>query len=78
MQVLWDVGQTLTKLKDPSFFNNANSEPGDGLIKMAHPKPKLIYGTDTIVDLRTEVFEDILDTLEKHNVKDLDTAYVYV
>lgn len=45
---------------------------------MAHEKPTIVFGTAGIVAWSTEVLDGMLSTLEKHNVKDLDTAYIYV
>jgi hypothetical protein len=45
---------------------------------MAYQKPTIVYGTAGVVAFSTEVLDQMLNTLEKHNVKELDTAFVYV
>jgi len=44
---------------------------------MTQSKVKLIYGTSGIKYLGAETAKLMLDTLEKHDVKDLDTAWLY-
>lgn len=45
---------------------------------MAHQKPTIVFGTAGVVAMSTEVLGQMLSTLEKHNVKELDTAFIYV
>jgi len=45
---------------------------------MAHQKPTIVYGTAGVVAMSTKVLNGMLSTLEKHNVKNIDTAYIYV
>ena len=45
---------------------------------MTYSTPVISYGTAGIAAMSTEVLNGILDTLAKHNVKELDTAFVYV
>ncbi|KAG0646182.1 Oxidoreductase sirO [Hyphodiscus hymeniophilus] len=45
---------------------------------MAHQKPALAYGTAGVNAFTPEVLDAIFTTLEKHNVKELDTARGYV
>ena len=45
---------------------------------MAHPKPTIVFGTAGLVAMSAEVLNQTLSILERHNVKDLDTAFVYV
>jgi hypothetical protein len=45
---------------------------------MAHSKPTIVFGTAGVLALSTEDLNSMLSTLEKHNVKNLDTAYIYV
>lgn len=45
---------------------------------MAPTAPKIIYGTASIAMLGNKTALDMFNILEKHNVKDLDTAYLYV
>jgi hypothetical protein len=47
-------------------------------IKMVHSAPAIVFGTAGISSLDTETAKGIVSVLEKHNVKELDTAYVYV
>jgi len=44
---------------------------------MTQFKVKLLYGTSSIKALGAEIAKSMLETLEKHNVKDLDTAWLY-
>ena len=39
---------------------------------------KVLFGTAAFGSLPTEIGQDFLDILKKHNVKDLDTAHLYV
>lgn len=39
---------------------------------------KVLFGTAAFGSLPTESSQEFLDLLKKHNVKDLDTAYLYV
>jgi hypothetical protein len=45
---------------------------------MVHSAPAIVFGTAGISSLDTETAKGIVGVLEKHNVKELDTAYVYV
>jgi aflatoxin B1 aldehyde reductase len=45
---------------------------------MAQSTPSIVFGTAGIAALSTEDSKEILNILEKHNVKQLDTASVYV
>jgi aflatoxin B1 aldehyde reductase len=45
---------------------------------MAHSTPKIVFGTAGIKSLEPQVLTDMLDTLDKHDVKELDTANLYV
>jgi aflatoxin B1 aldehyde reductase len=45
---------------------------------MVHSAPAIVFGTAGISSLDTEAAKGIVSVLEKHNVKELDTAYVYV
>lgn len=45
---------------------------------MTHQKPTIVYGTAGVVAFSTEVLDQMLNTLEKHSVKEIDTAYIYV
>ena len=45
---------------------------------MVHSAPAIVFGTAGISSLDTETARGIISVLEKHNVKELDTAYVYV
>lgn len=40
--------------------------------------PKISFGAAGFSSLPREVQEGFLETLEKHNVKELDTAIIYV
>jgi aryl-alcohol dehydrogenase-like predicted oxidoreductase len=44
---------------------------------MAQPTPAIVYGSAPIASFSTEVAKEMLDILEKHNVKQIDTASVY-
>jgi len=44
---------------------------------MTQSIPKISFGTAGAFHLSTEVLNDMLDMLEKHDVKEIDTAYVY-
>jgi len=44
---------------------------------MASTAPKVSFGTAGVSSLAPEVVEGLLGVLEKHNVKELDTAYIY-
>ena len=39
--------------------------------------PTISFGTAGAFHLSTEVLNDMLDMLEKHDVKEVDTAYIY-
>lgn len=39
---------------------------------------KVLFGAASFGSLPTETSQEFLDLLKKHNVKDLDTAYLYV
>ena len=39
---------------------------------------KILFGTASFGSLPLEVSQEFLDLLKKHNVKDLDTAHLYV
>ena len=39
---------------------------------------KILFGTASFGKLPTESGQEFLDLLKKHNVKDLDTAHLYV
>ena len=39
---------------------------------------KVLFGTASFGSLPTETSQEFLDLLKKHNVKDLDTAHLYV
>jgi hypothetical protein len=45
---------------------------------MAYQKPTIVFGAAGIVAMSTEVLNQMLSTLEKHNVTEVDTAFVYV
>ena len=45
---------------------------------MAHSAPTVVFGTAGIAALSTETLNDMLSVLEKHHVKELDTAFIYV
>ncbi len=45
---------------------------------MAQSAPSIVFGTAGIAAFSTEESNKILDILEKHNIKQLDTASVYV
>jgi aflatoxin B1 aldehyde reductase len=45
---------------------------------MANQKPTIVFGTAGVVAMSTEVLNGMLSTLEKHNVKNIDTAFIYV
>ena len=45
---------------------------------MVHSAPAIVFGTAGISSLDTQTAQGIISVLEKHNVKELDTAYVYV
>jgi hypothetical protein len=45
---------------------------------MAHSAPAISFGTAGVARWPTETVEGLLSTLEKHNVKELDTALLYV
>jgi len=44
---------------------------------MAHSAPAIVFGTATAAGWSSEHTTEFLQILEKHNVKELDTAYVY-
>jgi len=44
---------------------------------MAPLAPKIVFGTAAVNSFEPQVLTDMLDTLDKHNVKELDTASVY-
>jgi hypothetical protein len=52
--------------------------PSKSIDTMAHEKPTIIYGTAGIQSFSAEDLDKIFSTLEKYNVKELDTAYLYV
>ena len=41
-------------------------------------KPTIIYGTAGVVVMSKEVLDGMLSTLKTHNVKNIDTAFIYV
>ena len=45
---------------------------------MVHSAPAIVFGTAGISSLDTETAKGMVSVLEKHYVKELDTAYVYV
>jgi hypothetical protein len=45
---------------------------------MAHQKPTIVFGVAGIIAMSDEVLSGMFSALEKHNVKEIDTAFVYV
>lgn len=45
---------------------------------MVHSAPAIVFGTAGISSFDTETAKGIISVLEKHNVKELDTAFLYV
>jgi hypothetical protein len=45
---------------------------------MSSSSVKIIFGGGGMGRYTTEVNQQFLDILEKHGVKDIDTAYIYV
>jgi hypothetical protein len=45
---------------------------------MAHSAPAIVFGAAGASAWSSEQTTEFLQILEKHNVKELDTAYIYV
>ena len=45
---------------------------------MAHEKPTIVFGVAGIAAMSDEVRNGMFSTLEKHDVKEIDTAFSYV
>ncbi len=45
---------------------------------MAHSAPAIVFGTASAAGWSSEHTTEFLQILEKHNAKELDTAYLYV
>lgn len=45
---------------------------------MAQPAPAIVFGSAGIASFSTETVTEMLEILEKHNVKQIDTASIYV
>jgi len=45
---------------------------------MSYTTPKIIFGTAAIASLSPETRKEIFEILDRHDVKELDTAYIYL
>jgi aflatoxin B1 aldehyde reductase len=45
---------------------------------MAQSAPSMVFGSAGIATFATETVKEMLNILEKHNVKQIDTASIYV
>jgi aflatoxin B1 aldehyde reductase len=45
---------------------------------MAQSAPAMVFGSAGIASFATETVKEMLDILEKHDVKQIDTASIYV
>jgi aflatoxin B1 aldehyde reductase len=45
---------------------------------MAQSAPSIVFGSAGIASLSTETANEMLNILEKHNIKQIDTASIYV
>jgi len=44
---------------------------------MAQVPPTICFGAAGVFHMTTELLVEMLDTLQKHDVKEMDTAFIY-
>ena len=44
---------------------------------MAHSAPEIVYGAAMVAQLSPGEYQDTFDILKKHEIKTLDTAFIY-
>jgi aflatoxin B1 aldehyde reductase len=45
---------------------------------MAESAPSIVFGSAGVASFSTETVKEMLNILEKHNIKQIDTASIYV